>query len=86
MKQYLSVILQGEANCSIREVRCTPSSFAYILQHMHIQGSHLPFCGTTTIASGTVRLNVPSNELCSVIHVDVQASQVHSGAIISSCC
>lgn len=86
MKQYLSVILQGEPNCSVRESRCAPSSFTYILQHMHIQGSHLPFCGTTTIASGIVRLHVPLNELCRVIHVDVQASQVHSGAIISSCC
>lgn len=86
MKQYLSVILHGEPNCSVRESRCAPSSFAYILEHMHIQGSHLPICGTTTNASGIVRLNVPSNELCSVIHVDVQASQVHSGAIISSCC
>lgn len=55
------------------------------LQHMYIQGSHLPICGTTTISSGIVRLNVPSNELSSVIHVD-QASRFHSGAIISSCC
>lgn len=86
MKQYLSVIFHGEANCSVCESRCVPSSFAYFLQHMHIQGSHLPFCGTTTIASGIVRLNVPSNELSSVIHVDVQASQLHSGAIIASCC
>lgn len=82
MKEYLSVICQGEANCSVFESRCAPSSFAYFLQHMHIQGTHLPFCGTTTIASGIV----PSNELCSVIQVDVQASRLHSGAIISSCC
>lgn len=47
MKQYLSVILQGEPNCSVRKSRCAPSSFAYILQNMHIQGSHLPICGTT---------------------------------------
>lgn len=86
MKEYLSVIFQGEANCSVLESRCAPSSFAYFLQHMHIQGSLLPICGTTTIASGNVRLNVSLNELCSVIHVDVQASRLHSGAIISSCC